>query len=490
MLKQRERSRSNSINDSRSLSDSISLSLFEESTKNKNSKKNNQEANTQSINKRKKYTLYEKKQLVERYKSIKLSDPNRGIRSIAAELEVPRSCLQDWTKKYKCFKDKLDLENKYRLEGAGRNPDTINIEEILIKWVCELRRLNIALSTDEIILKLMELDQKQVNKSFRVLQVWCLSFLKRYSFCIKRSSVVGQKLKENNRDGYNKFFRTLYSLRKNLGECEGYANLFNMDEIPIYFNLISKNEVAKIGERYVNVIRQYSEGIKFSVILCISAIGEKLPPLIVFKGKNNEYTERLLNKITKSKIREVYSICCENTWGDRTAYIYWLKNIFFKYQLPDNRYQKILVVDRGTTIYEDDFIHWYNKNNSKYVLVPPGLTKFTQPLDKGIIEKFRKRMLYWNVDFKIKNQYMRRQTEEEIIDKILDLWYDENFITKNEIIQAFKDSGIASENINFGEKYDEEISGGIMDLRNEYDNKGKLMSEKFFGNNEDKIYIY
>ena len=226
MFNRRERSRSrsqksNSINNSRSESDSLSLSLFGTSLKvnrNKKSKKkedikieNNPEngikeasPQTQSINKRKKYTLFEKKQLVEKYKSIKLTDPNRGIRSIAAELDVPRSCLQDWCKKYKCFKDKVDLENKYRLEGAGRNPDTMTVEDTLIKWVCEMKRLDIGLSTDEIILKLIELDKKQANKSFRVLQIWSLSFLKRYSFCIRRSSVIGQKLKENNRDAYNK----------------------------------------------------------------------------------------------------------------------------------------------------------------------------------------------------------------------------------------------------------------------------------------------
>ena len=36
---------------------------------------------------------------------------------------------------------------------------------------------------------------------------------------------------------------------------EGYANLFNMDEIPIYFNLLSKNEIANICERYVNIVK-------------------------------------------------------------------------------------------------------------------------------------------------------------------------------------------------------------------------------------------
>ena len=97
--------------------------------------------------------------------------------------------------------------------------------------------------------------RKTNNKKFWTLQIWSLSFLKRFSFCTKRSSIIGQKSKENNRDSYNKFFITLFSLRKNLGEMEGYANLFNMDEIPIYFNLLSKNEIANICERYVNIVK-------------------------------------------------------------------------------------------------------------------------------------------------------------------------------------------------------------------------------------------
>ena len=93
-------------------------------------------------------------------------------------------------------------------------------------------------------------------------------------------------------------------------------------------------------------------------------------------------------------MRDIYAICCENTWSNRTVYIYWLKHIFFEYKLFDNRYQKILVLDRGNTIYENDFIFLYNKNNSKYVLIPPGLTKLVQPLNKGIIEKFQKKKCF------------------------------------------------------------------------------------------------
>ena len=56
--------------------------------------------------------------------------------------------------------------SKFNLEGAGRIPDTIDIEEDLIKWVEEQRRLEIAINTNEIIYKAIELDSSLKDKSY------------------------------------------------------------------------------------------------------------------------------------------------------------------------------------------------------------------------------------------------------------------------------------------------------------------------------------
>ena len=52
--------------------------------------------------------------------------------------------------------------NKYksRLEGGGRLPSTLGIEENLIKWISEQRRLGIGITIQEIINKSCELDPK------------------------------------------------------------------------------------------------------------------------------------------------------------------------------------------------------------------------------------------------------------------------------------------------------------------------------------------
>ena len=100
--------------------------------------------------KRKKYTLAGKKTFVDRYKKIKANFPQRGIRSIANELDVPKSSLIEWIKQIPFIDETISATKKYRLEGGGRNLNTMDLEEDLIKWVSEQRRLEIWIKSSEI----------------------------------------------------------------------------------------------------------------------------------------------------------------------------------------------------------------------------------------------------------------------------------------------------------------------------------------------------
>lgn len=59
------------------------------------------------------------------------------------------------------------------------------------------KRLEIGITTSEIISKLIELGPSQAQKSFHALQLWCYSFLKIYSYGIRPITLMGQKIKDN-----------------------------------------------------------------------------------------------------------------------------------------------------------------------------------------------------------------------------------------------------------------------------------------------------
>ena len=67
----------------------------------------------------------------------------------------------EWIKQKDFLSETISAGKKYRLEGAERNPSTLNIEDDLLKWIEEQRRLEIAISTNEIIAKLLEMDLKK-----------------------------------------------------------------------------------------------------------------------------------------------------------------------------------------------------------------------------------------------------------------------------------------------------------------------------------------
>ena len=78
--------------------------------------------------------------------------------SISNELDIPKSCLLEWINQYDYLKNLKGSNSKFNLEGADRIPGTINIDEELIIWLEEQRRLEIAINSNEIIYKAIKLD--------------------------------------------------------------------------------------------------------------------------------------------------------------------------------------------------------------------------------------------------------------------------------------------------------------------------------------------
>ena len=58
---------------------------------------------------------------------IKKKFPKKGIKKISKELDVPKTCLMEWIKQIDFLLETISAGKKYRLEGAGRNPTTLNI---------------------------------------------------------------------------------------------------------------------------------------------------------------------------------------------------------------------------------------------------------------------------------------------------------------------------------------------------------------------------
>ena len=109
----------------------------------------------------------------------------KSFSSIASDLKLPRSSLQDQFEEYEYFKEVKGRNHKFRLENAGRKTNSLKIEKEIVKWISEQRFLEIAINSNEIIAKYIQLGPSQKDKNYFSLHSWCFRFLKRYGFSIR-----------------------------------------------------------------------------------------------------------------------------------------------------------------------------------------------------------------------------------------------------------------------------------------------------------------
>ena len=100
--------------------------------------------------------------------------------------------------------------------------------------------------------------------------------------------------------------------------------------------------------------------------------------------------------------------------------------------------QKILILDRATTNFEENLVNKFKANNSTYLLIPPGLTRYIQPLDVVVNKPIKTKIYNWDTNFRINNLNMKKPNEIDIIEAINDIWYNNNDITKEMIIKSSK----------------------------------------------------
>ena len=109
-----------------------------------------------------------------------------------------------------------------------------------------MRKLGISINTANIIIKAIELFPAFKGKNYKTLLNWSYRFLKRNNYSIRRATHLGQELKKNVKEEFIKFLNIIYSIRRTYHINESYECIINMDETPVWFEMISKTTVIKL----------------------------------------------------------------------------------------------------------------------------------------------------------------------------------------------------------------------------------------------------
>ena len=157
--------------------------------------------------------------------------------------------------------------------------------------------------------------------------------------------------------------------------CQGYElkGIFNVDETGLFYRTLPKRSLVASGDKCTGGKNSKE---RITVMLCSSATGEKLPPLIIGKSAN----PRCFRGVNRAALGAQY-YSNKKAWMTSELFEDWLTNL-------DNRFKaqkrKVLLFIDNCPAHPD-----VQRDNVKVVFLPPNTTSRLQPMDAGIIQTMK-----------------------------------------------------------------------------------------------------
>ncbi|XP_044589588.1 jerky protein homolog-like [Cotesia glomerata] len=258
------------------------------------------------------------------------------------------------------------------------------LDQKLMKWLSQQRSMGRTVSGTTI--------QKQAllynkllngNENFTASHGWLAKFKKRYG--LKNKNAHGEKLSANlegSEDFKEKFnnFRTITDISL---DC-----IYNCDETGLYWKMMPSRRLVKMKKNKAERFKKPKN--RVTVMACTNASGtHKIPLFVIGRSAQPRCLRGIKNVPVHYTNQENSWMTCEimKTWYTET----FLPEIKKKHRIDENPETKIVLIMDNAACHPP--AEELNKlcESCTIIFLPPNTTSLMQPLEQGIIEKFKRR---------------------------------------------------------------------------------------------------
>lgn len=312
-------------------------------------------------------------------RAFELVQNGRSVKSVAAELNIPRITLHDRLK-----------YNSSDKPALGRKPVfTPDQEAILTNHIkqlantfygitlTELRRLAYELAENLKIKHSFNKDKKMAGED------WVSSFIKRNpTISLRKPSATSlNRVLAFNISEVDIFFSNLNEVYKK--QSFPATRVFNMDETGISTVQKPGKILAPKGQKQVGSVTSWERGRNITVVCAVSASGAYVPPMFIFPRK------RMSPLLERGGPAGAIYRCSHNGWSNEELFNDWLHH-FKDSTKPSEEDAVLLIMDNhGSHITLESF-EFCRANHIKVVSIPPHTSHRLQPLDLSFYSPLKK----------------------------------------------------------------------------------------------------
>ena len=301
------------------------------------------------------------------------------------EFGVSEKLIRDWRKQVDV------LREMPKTKRARRGDHQVNfpaLEACLYEWIVDLRQNGFIVTRQAIRFRALKLMKEEPHKSspmaasFVASAGWCTRFMNRFSLALRQRTKIAQKLPADLSEKVSSFQKYTINLRQK--HKYDLAQIGNMDETPMTFDLPGNRTVNAVGEKTIMVKTTGHEKTHFTVVLSCMADGTRLKPVVIFKRKT-------LPKGAKFPHGVVVKAHPKG-WMDEKGTTDWLEEVWNKRPGALLRQRSMLVWDMFRAHITDNVKDKAKNLQTDLCVIPGGLTSMLQPLDVCLNKPFKDRL--------------------------------------------------------------------------------------------------
>lgn len=319
-------------------------------------------------------------------------DNNESIRSIAKEFQVDPVQLRRWRRQLAVFDNFLNSTNAPVNKRAvsihrGRQSCLHPIEEDLLEYIFSLRDQGLAVSVRMVLIKASQVCAEFRRKNERAKDQAVRRFVASHGLVHR---VHTHQSQEDIAAVYQKATDWMKNIRPILqGPNRDERYIINMDQTPIFFSMLPSTTLERSGSRTVNVRTSNDSTMRVTVAVTVTANGEMLTPLFVFKGKPGGRIEREFGTYPANG---TYSVQ-EKAWMDERVMLLWVKQVLGPYiETAPPGIQPILLLDSYRCHMMESVRRVIEELGVRLEHIAGGCTGLCQPIDVGIGKPLKSRV--------------------------------------------------------------------------------------------------
>ena len=186
----------------------------------------------------------------------------------------------------------------------------------------------------------------------------------------------------NNKRRYELYFNLLHSKMREHGIEE--RNTYNIDEKGFFVGITARSKRIFTKRTWVEEKRTAAiqDGSRkwITLLACVCASGEALPPALIYEGSSGIQSSWLDDvQVDKHK---VFFSNSPSGWTNNELGMAWLEQVFERFTKGKARRQyRLLILDGHGSHVTSDFIDFCDSNKILLAIFPPHATHSLQPLD-------------------------------------------------------------------------------------------------------------